>query len=94
MPEHRASAGAMRAMIGRGGRTIDDASSQRSIVSRNGRTQMEVVRHRSNSVTNFHMHGRRMGAITHTDRRGRTYRMNAFQHNNQTRALTRQAHGY
>lgn len=99
MPETLVDAAQMRAMVTRGGRSLDDAHHQFSHESRNGRTQMEIVGHmrgarqRRASVTNFHMHGDRLGAITHTDRTGTTYRMNARDHSDSTSDLTFQAHG-
>ena len=99
MPETHVNAQQMQAMIGRGGRNLGDAHRQFPIISRNRRTQMEVVQHqlgprqRRGSVTNFHMHGNALGAITHTDRNGNTYRMNARDHSQNTRGLTYQAHG-
>lgn len=98
MPETYVGANRMRQMISRGGRTLDDAHGQRSI-HRNNNLQMEVVQHqrapgqRRGSVTNFHMHGDALGAVTHTNRRGQTFRLSAGSHNQSTANLTYQAHG-
>ena len=98
MPETHINAQQMQAMIGRGDRDLGDAHRKSPVISSNGRTQMQLVQHqraprqRRGSVTNFHMHGNALGAITHTDRNGNTYRMDARNHSQSTRSLTFQAH--